>query len=274
MFVLSFALILSVLIILNNKMKDVSSENNDSYQFDRNSVLIILGLFLLGLVLNFVMKAFPSKYFIVLGVYSVVCAAGIIIANQLRIQRIEERREDIREVYKALNKIFKVKPDEELDMNNIPFEIEYSKEDPKKISLIKIEIDNPDYFTDHILTDAVNRLNKFFNYYQWLQQVDFPDRTCMFIGQKKPPRLALFPGSDLRPWNWIPLGVGSNGEVGWNLGAKKNSMGKSLFKYEDTGELAGTTDISKAPQCLTLGSTGGGKAIAIDEIVEVRRETE
>lgn len=232
-------------------------------------MFIIIGILVLGIILNFVMSNYPKIYMLVLGIYSVITLAGIIIANQLRLQRIEDRRNDIDEVFKILDKIFK-KKSEEIDYNNVPFTILYDKTDRKKIASIKIEIDDPNLFNDYNLTDSVNRLNQFFQYFQWLQKVDFPKRECIFIGKKKPPGMAVFNGSDLRPWNWIPLGIGSNGEVGWNLGASSSNMGQSMFRFEDTGQLAGTTDVSKAPQCLTLGSTGGGKAIFIDEEITIR----
>lgn len=255
--------------MLNNKIKDVATENKDSYEFDNQSRLIIIGLFGLGVLLNFVIKYFESIYVFTLIAYSAITFTGIIIANQLRLQDIKNRRDDIVEVYTTLDKILKTKP-EDIDFNNTPFELVYSKQDKKKIEAIEVVIDNPAVFNDGNLTDAVYRLNQYMNYFQWVQIVDFPGRKCTFKGKKKPPDYAGWNGSDLRPWNWIPLGIGSNGEVAWNLGASKDAMGRSLFRYEDTGEIAGTTEISKAPQSLTLGSTGGGKAIQIDQIVRVK----
>ena len=43
-----------------------------------------------------------------------------------------------------------------------------------------------------------------------------------------------------------------------------------MFLDEESGRPIGTTEAPKAPQSLTVGSTGGGKAIFIDEIVKVK----
>lgn len=270
MFILAFIVILCILMMINNKVKHIASDNNDSYEFDRNSVFILLGLLLLGVSLNFVMKNFMNQYLIVLGIYCAVSSAGIIVANQLRIQKIEERRADIAEIYEILDKILKTKK-EDIDYNNVPFKINYDKEDRKRIAAIEIVMENFNDFSDSKITDAVTRLNKHLSHSQWLHKEDKSERKCLFIGRKKPPLLAPFPGSDLRPWNWIPLGIGSNGEVGWNLSVKDDrTMGKSLFRFEDTGQVAGTTKVAKIPQSLTLGSTGGGKAVFVDEVVKVQ----
>lgn len=267
MYIFAFIVVLCATILINNKVKSISSDNNESYEFDKTSIIVISSLFLLGILLNFIMKNFQDHYFLVLAIYSGASLAGIMIANQLKMQRIEKRREDIDEIYDILDKILRTNP-EDIDYNNVPFEIEYDKEDSSRIASVTLEISNPDRFNDANLTDAIYRMNEYLNYFQWLREVDFPKRKCKFIGQKKPPTMAPFPGSDLRAWNWIPLGVGSNGEIAWNLGANDEDLGSSLFRFPDTGELAGTTDIAKAPQCLTLGSTGGGKAISIDEKVK------
>lgn len=269
MFVLSFVVLLSITTMLNNKKEDINEENVNSFKFDKRGVVVILMCFLTGITLDFLVKKyFYEKFFITLGIYSFLCLSSLIIINQFRLMAIEKEKEEIKQIYEILDVLVMPK-NREIDYNEVPFEIVYNKGNKNQIDRVVVNMENPEKFKDAVITQAVYNFNKFLPYREWVVDTDFPERTCTFIGNKLPPELAKFPGSDLRPWNWIPLGLGGNGEIGWNLGASKSNIGESLYIYEDTKMKAGTIDISKAPQALTVGSTGGGKSIVISEIVEI-----
>ena len=64
MFILIFFLILSSTQFINNKIIEVSDDSEDAYNFNARDSLIIVGLFLLGIVLQIVSKfGFITKYF-------------------------------------------------------------------------------------------------------------------------------------------------------------------------------------------------------------------
>ena len=268
MFIGVFILILCIITLFNNEQNEITGENADSYKFDKYSIFIILGLIILGIILDIIMKNFRSVYYIVLLIYAVLNIILLIVANQLRIQSIEKEREQIDQIYEIFSTLLKVKKDE-IDYNNIPFNVDFDSSNKKYINKITVTMENPERFTDSSVTQAVYSMNKFLPYKKWVSEVDFPERECIFIGNKLPPLVANFPGSDLRPWNFIPVGLSGTGEIAWNLGADKKSIGKSLYIYEDTGLNAETTDSTKSPQCLMVGTTGGGKAIFIEQKVEI-----
>ncbi|MBQ2174240.1 MAG: hypothetical protein II453_03900, partial [Alphaproteobacteria bacterium] len=66
---------------------------------------------------------------------------------------------------------------------------------------------------------------------------------------------------------FIPIGLSGMGEVGWVINSYKNP-GKSNYVYED-GKSANTVDSPSAPQALVVGSTGGGKAIYVEQEVRL-----
>lgn len=269
MFTVVYILILCITTTINNKANEISDENTDSYKFDKKAALSILALFLVSIGLNFLKRLDTKIYLAALVIYGIFCLLCFLIINSLRIQNIKKEREQLVQMFEILDCLLKTK--DSIDYNNVPFTINYDKGNKKQIDSIVVDMKNPDKFTDSALTQTVYNLNKFLPYRRWVSETDFPERTCTFIGTKLPPDLANFPGSDLRPWQWIPLGLGGQGEIGWNLGASKKEMGKSLYIYEDTGLPAQTTEIAKAPQALCVGSTGGGKAIFIDEFIKIKR---
>ena len=269
MFTFVFIILLSLITSINNNQKEITDDNEASYRFDKRSIIIIFSCLIIGVLLDmFVKKYLKEQYFIILGIYSFVSLISLSVSNHFRIISIEKEREEIQQIFQILDSLVKIKG-QEIDYNNIPFTIEYNKGNKNQVDKIIVTMENPEKFTDNAITQAVYNFNKFLPYRQWVAEPDFPERVCLFIGNKLPPKIAYYPGSDLRPWNWIPLGLGGNGELGWNLGAKEEDMGKSMYIYEDTGARADTVEVSKAPQCLTVGATGGGKAIWVDQIVDI-----
>lgn len=254
--------------MMNNKMKSIDEGNSDSYAFGKKDSLLLLSFFLISFLLNtFVTyRKYDAIMVYALGGYFLVVFLTTVITNQLRINQIEKKREEIQEIYRIIGDQLKfpISKNGKIDYNNVPFEVKAEGEELNKIT---VHITDDRNFRDSNVTYAVSSLNENFNYRSWVSQVDFPSRKCTFIGQKLPPDLAMYPGSDLRPWNWIPLGLGGNGELGWNLGAKDKDLGRSSFQYED-GVIAQNTKIPSAPQALTLGATGGGKAIWVDQEID------
>ena len=266
LFILIFILAFSFVTSINNKINKVSSDNQDSYSFDKKGSLVFIGFFILAIILNKVItyEKYERVMLISLGIYFLIVVFVTIIINQIRISKINAKRESIDEIYRVIGtelNLYKNKVKKEFDYNDIPFKLEYEK---GELSRIEIEIIEDSNFADAKVMYAVKKLNDNFTHRRWVSNVDFPERKCTFIGQRLPPKLANYPGSDLRPWNWIPLGLGGNGEIGWNLGAKNKEMGRSQFVYEN-GEIAKNVDTPRAPQAMTLGATGGGKAIWIDQ---------
>ncbi|MGM0197327.1 hypothetical protein [Enterococcus sp. AZ180] len=271
MFILAFFLALSAVTYANNKINEVDGGNADSYTFDRNGQAIIGVSFLLSIFLNFaVKKFFIGVYWWAILAYGIAVFLALFIANDRRINAIKKKKEKLEEVFNILDMITKPRGIGEIDFNNMPFELKFDPLSKKQIA--RIEFNNIDYkiFENKmIIAQSINALNKFLPYKTWIVEVDLENRFAAFIGNKNNPTIAYYPGSELRPHNWIPVGVNGLGELGWDLGADKKNLGRSQFEYEDTGEVAGTVNMVSAPHGLTVGSSGGGKAIWMDEIVEV-----
>lgn len=266
MFIVIFFIVLALTNAINNKVKQIDQDSADSYEYDKQSIMIIVALFGVGLLLQLIIKSEWVVYPWLLLIYFVGALLGIIISNQLRMTAIDKKRESLSKVYEILQPLIDPKK-AGLDFNNIPFELTYEK---GKINGITVKIDEPTRFSDTLVTNCVAQMNKYLPECVWVSDIDFADRKCHFKGTNLPPWVAKYPGS-IRPTSWIPIGVNGVGELGWNLGAKKKLMGRSLFKYED-GSNAGTVDVAKAPQAMVLGGTGGGKAIFIEQTVQIQNK--
>lgn len=263
MFLLSYFIILCATITITNKQNEVNA-SDEVLEFTRNDSLIIVLVGLVVFILELIVPNFLSDFYLpILVITSLAEAMIFVIVNKNRDMQIKKQHEQINKVYEALGKLI-IKPKDGIDYNNIPF---VTEEENGNINLIKIDMQDPDRFNDNYIMQAVYSLNKFFPEFQWVPSVDFPQRTCVFEGQQLPPSIAMFPGTDLRPSGWIPLGLGGSGEVGWNLSNPKDK-GESLYTYED-GTRAGIINMPSAPQALCLGSTGGGKSIVLTQTVQI-----
>lgn len=170
----------------------------------------------------------------------------------------------MRSLYEILDVLFPRIDLEEVDLINTPFQIKMKNKE--EMAEIKVYMTNQKMFNDNIITQAIYALNKFLPYNAWTFKANMLEREIVFIGKNHPPKMAKYQGSELRPWNWIPMGVSEDGEIGWNLGAKSKNMGNSMYIYDD-GRRAVAMDIPKTAQGLTVGATGGGKAIWIHQEV-------
>lgn len=252
MYILIYLLSLGLVTYVTNKMNDVES-NNEFLRWEKMDLLILGGLFLLGVILQCLDFLLPR---IVLLAYLFVCVLLIFFVNKNREKHIQEYKKQIEQIFEAMRKLI---VDKEINYNELPFSIERDK---GKINKITVLMREPDKFNDGTLTNAVFSLKRYFPYYDWQFTTDFPKQEAIFEGQKLPPEKAMWPGSDLRDSSFIPLGLGGSGEIGLNLGSKK--PGESMYVYED-GTRAGTTLLPSAPQILAVGATGGGKAIWVEQ---------
>ena len=133
-----------------------------------------------------------------------------------------------------------------------------------QVNRITIKV-NPDKFKLEQAANLCNTLNLYLPNYEWLPEPNLPARQCSFVGAPLPPHIAKYPGSWLRPAEFVPIGLSGLGEVSWNLNTIKNE-GRSLYVYED-GKIAQTVDTPSAPQALCVGSTGGGKSVTLRNVI-------
>lgn len=243
----------------------ISENSLNAYSFNKKTSLVAFGLLALGIALqvttHFVKFDLSLLLWMVLG-YSILTLITIVINNQIRLQEVKNNRENIFEISKILN----IK-EENIDYDNPGFEMTYIK--GKLVNLVVDISNDPVAFSEKRAPSITDSLNNVFGYRLWSASPNMEKKICVFNSKDHPPRMAKFPGTDLRPWNWIPLGVNGEGELAWNLSAD-GDLGRSLFKYEN-GKHAKTMQVAKGPQALCVGTTGGGKAIPVDEVVEILR---
>lgn len=264
-----FVLVVSLsLYIANKKMNTSESEINNI-----KDSLIYLSIFAASLTIDLVTSKLDINIPFI--VYLAVMIAEIItciVLNAKRENEIKKKHDLIKQVIRCLAPVRKnSKIDEDIDKHledeDLGFQLKYDTNG--ELDGIECEMEDPTRWTDDIITKIVFNLNKFIPTKQWVSHPDHPKLLCKFEGTKLPPKIAKYPGSFLRPNNYIPLGVNGVGELGWNLGAKSKEIGDSLFVYED-GTSAKTIIPAKAPQALVGGSTGGGKAIYLEQEVEIK----
>lgn len=269
MIVLAFFVILTLSVIITNK-KNEAQPSDEMLEFSPQDSLIILICMASSFILNYLAKTFfLSFYWVITLIASGVFVMILMIVNVNRENIIKRKHDQIIKTFQALTDILGNVNVENIDFTNIPFTLE---EDPKTGNVCKITLDTsiPGLkVNDNSITLAQYSINKFFPDSQWTSDVDYPNRTLTFIGLPKPPDIAKWKGSDYRPTGWIPLGLSGQGEVGWNIAnPKSGDMGVSMY-IDDDGHSPEYVDMPSAPQCLTLGSTGGGKSIYVDQFVEI-----
>lgn len=252
MYVLVFFIALGIVTYITNKSNEVES----SYEFlrwEKRDLLVIGILFLLSCVLQ-ILDFIVPKIFIL--IYLVGSVLALVYVNKNREKSIQEYKKQVNDIFESVSKLVKAK---EIDYNELPFKIE---KDGDRINKITVTMEEPSKFNDGACTNAVYSLNRYFPYYEWQFDIRYQEQQTIFYGQKLPPTIARWPGSDLRGSRFIPLGVNGDSEVGINLGEK--NPGGSLFVFED-GNVAKTSALPSAPQFLVIGSTGGGKSIYVDQ---------
>lgn len=271
MIIISFFIILTITVQVTNK-KNSASPSDDILEFERKDSLVILIFIILSVIIDRVASSFlKDYYYIILFVSSGVFLMVMIIVNINREALIKKKHDQIIKVFQALADVLGRVNVADIDFNEIPFELEEDKESgTNDICKISIDTSTPGgRFNENTITLTQYSINKFFPELQWVSIIDYPKRLLTFKGLPKPPDIAKYPGSDYRPTGWIPLGLSGAGEVGWNIADPNMSqMGTSSYITDD-GKIPESVDMPSAPQCLTLGSTGGGKSIFIMQIVDI-----
>ena len=261
MVIIVFLLILLITINITNK-KNEAKASDEVLEFEFKDSVAIFVLFIVSILINKSIKLFSlQKYSLyILGFSALFFSCCLIIINTNREKMIKRKHDQIINVYQALSDIL---GKAEIVFENMPFTIEEDKK-LKKINKITIDTSNQNIrANENTITLATYSMNKFFPDYEWMSKQNHQQRELQFIGLPKPPKIAKYPGSDYRPTGWIPLGVSGLGEVGWNL-ANPKDLGISSFIGED-GNIAGTVEMPSAPQALCVGSTGGGKAVWVEQ---------
>lgn len=261
-------IILSITIQLVNRKNNINDLDENLLEFDKKDSLIIFFCLLTSFAVNYIAKFVDKKteniinYWLVIFISSFIYTMILVIVNMSREKSIQRKQEQICKIYQALSDILGKVERENIDFTKTPFT--YSETDGT-VSKIIIDTSNSDIkCNEATVTLAQYSINKFFPELQWLSKIDYPKRTLEFNGLPKPPYVAYFPGSDYRPASFIPLGLSGEGEICWNMGGPKD-IGHSSFINEKTNEIVDSVDMPSAPQCLTLGSTGGGKSIWIGQ---------
>ena len=95
------------------------------------------------------------------------------------------------------------------------------------------------------------------------------ERYLTLIGYDKPPTMARWPGSWLRHFRFMPLGLSGKGEIAYQPDSvPKNEYGRSHFMDESGKPLEADRSLPTQPQVLCCGATGGGKAIWVEQEIK------
>ena len=252
MYILTFLLIIALSQYITNKILNISDNNSVGYSYSKRDSLIIVIFFGISVLLQYVSKFMPVKIFwLGCAIYGGSIIIVMVVLATIKKVIVEKQRDELEKIFEVLKPALSLKKDEELDVNNPPFELGYEK---NQVNRITISID-PNKFKEAVATSLCATLNLYLPNYEWVPEFDFAARKCAFVGTPLPPHVATYKGSWLRPAEFIPIGLSGLGEVSWTLNSIKNE-GKSLYKYED-GKTAQTVDTPSAPQCLTVGSPLG-----------------
>lgn len=269
MFTLFFLFVLVFFIQYTNK-KNGEENDGESMVFEFKDSLIILGVFLFSFLLNFIFKNFlPHIYLLAAGISILPDFIIVSLVNTHRERSIQKRHEMIDDVYKALADIMGHVDTQDIDYSNVPFQWKYSD---KKQSIEEIIIDTSAEglrIDDNTITTSTYSLNKFLGTFQWLGSENPQERELTFRGLPKAPDIAKFPGSDYHSSTYYPIGVSGKGEVGWYKTKDPKGIGFSNYRNED-GIQVDSEKMATSPQMLVGGSTGGGKAVWVDQLIEIK----
>lgn len=260
MFVIIYILTLGIVTQIISKKNNVEGTSEEMLQWSNQDKIILISLFGISIVLQ-VLAAYIELNIIFYLIYLFICIFAIFYVNKHREEWILEYQKQVDQIIDSLEKLIKVDK-EDINYSELPFII--NKTGSGKINKIVVDIKEPNKFKDATLIQVVYSLNNFFPYFDWDYSVDFQEQKLTLTGNKLPPDIAPWKGSDYRPPEFLALGLSGSGEVGLNIGVK--DWGESEYIFED-GERAGTVKLPSSPQILTLGSTGGGKSVTLRDII-------
>lgn len=269
MFILAFVLLVALGQFATNKILHISTENTVGYSYTKRDSLILIGFLGIGILLQVIQKnvqQIPSNtWWIILASYCGAIALIMIVLATIKKVIVEKQNEEREKIFEVIKPVLGLKKgDDEFDPNRWEeYNIELGFE-KTQVNRITIKV-NPDKFKLEQAANLCNTLNLYLPNYEWLPEPNLPARQCSFVGAPLPPHIAKYPGSWLRPAEFVPIGLSGLGEVSWNLNTIKNE-GRSLYVYED-GKIAQTVDTPSAPQALCVGSTGGGKSVTLRNVI-------
>jgi Ca2+/Na+ antiporter len=267
MLIFGFLIVIFITVQVTNRRND-AKPTDEVLSFSRADSTIIFLLLVLAFVMQLVANMFNDRINVAITVvFLLVSAAVLMVVNMNREKAIKRKHDQIVRVYQALYPILGQVDPADIDFESIPFEM---KENTKMHALDEVVVDlsiNGIKANENSITVGLYNMNKHFPDFQWINTADFPRQRLTYKGLPKPPNVAKFPGTDYRPAGWIPLGLSGLGEVGWNISDPKD-LGFSSYRTED-GKIPNGVDLPSAPQAITLGSTGGGKAIWEGQMVDL-----
>lgn len=263
MYVLIYFLSVSLSQYISNITMDVTTDNEENFNYSRQDSLLLIGLFVVAIILQVVNNLIINYAIWVMLTYLLVSVSITLTLTTLRKQRIEKTREEITQIYEILHNLVD-KKGKGVDFNNVPFTLEHKYNTINKIDVIV----DPITFDDKYLPEYLNQLNNFLSTYTWNYELHLEERKISFVGYDKPPTVARWKGSWLRPTRFFSLGITGKGEFGW-LPDKvdKKRLGKSQFLDEMGNPLPADMELPSAPQGLICGATGGGKSVAVQNII-------
>lgn len=263
MYVLIYFLSVSLSQYISNITMDVTTDNEENFNYSRQDSLLLIGLFVVAIILQAVNNLIINYAIWVMLTYLLVSVSITLTLTTLRKQRIEKTREEITQIYEILHNLVD-KKGKGVDFNNVPFTLEHKYNTINKIDVIV----DPITFDDKYLPEYLNQLNNFLSTYTWNYELHLEERKISFIGYDKPPTVARWQGSWLRPTRFFTLGITGKGEIAWMPDkVDKKRLGKSQFLDEMGNPLSADMELPPAPQGLICGATGGGKSVAVQNII-------
>lgn len=263
MYVLIYFLSVSLSQYISNITMDVTTDNEENFNYSRQDSLLLIGLFVVAIILQAVNNLIINYAIWVMLTYLLVSVSITLALTTLRKQRIEKTREEITQIYEILHNLVD-KKGKGVDFNNVPFTLEHKYNTINKIDVIV----DPITFDDKYLPEYLNQLNNFLSTYTWNYELHLEERKISFVGYDKPPTVARWQGSWLRPTRFFTLGITGKGEIAWMPDkVDKKKLGKSQFLDEMGNPLQADMELPAAPQGLICGATGGGKSVAVQNII-------
>ena len=249
MYIIIFFVVLAIMQFTTNKILKLSNENKISYSYSKRDGLIIFGFLVAGIIMQLALKVKGKTFLIVAGIYALAIVLTMIILATMKKVIVEKQKDEMKKIFDVLGPV--LPKNEEFDLNNLPFKVSYEGD---KVNRVTIEI-NPNTFKETVAVNLCLSFNKYLPDYEWVNEFDFAARECAFVGTPLPPHVARYPGSWLRPTEFIPIGLTGLGELAWVINSFKGE-GRSLYVYED-GKKAKTVDSPSAPQALVVGGPLG-----------------
>lgn len=250
MYVLIYFLSVSLSQYISNITMGVTTDNEENFNYSRQDSLLLIGLFLVAIILQAVNNLIIHYAIWVMLVYLLVSVSITLTLTTLRKQRIEKTREEITQIYEILHNLVD-KKGKGVDFNNVPFTLEHKYNTINKIDVIV----DPITFDDKYLPEYLNQLNNFLSTYTWNYELHLEERKISFVGYDKPPTVARWQGSWLRPTRFFTLGITGKGEIAWMPDkVDKKRLGKSQFLDEMGNPLQADMELPSAPQGLICGA--------------------